>query len=384
MERTTVLAQLGNRQDPRTGSISTPIYRATTYAHEELGKSTGYDYTRTGNPTRAVLERAIADLEGGCRGFAFASGMAAVHAVMNLFQPSDHLILSSDLYGGTYRLVEQFLRKIGIEATYVDTSDFASIEAALQSNTKGVFVETPTNPTLRVADLAAIGEFCHDQKLLLMVDNTFMTPYTQRPLEYGADLVIHSATKFLGGHNDVLAGLVVSKTEEMADKLYFIQNSIGSTLGPDDSWLLLRGMKTLALRMERHEQNALSLANWLVRHEAVPTVYYPGLVSHPGHQTQRLQASSFGGMLSFEVADARMVPEILKQVQLVTFAESLGGTESLMTYPAVQTHADIPEDIRNACGVTDRLLRLSVGIEDVDDLKADLDAALKYALNVLH
>lgn len=383
MERTTVLAQLGNRQDPQTGSISTPIYRATTYAHQELGKSTGYDYTRTGNPTRAVLERAIADLEGGCRGFAFASGMAAVHAVMNLFQPSDHLILSSDLYGGTYRLVEQFLRKIGVEATYVDTSDFASIEAAVQSNTKGVFVETPTNPTLRVADLTAIGEFCNNRNLLLMVDNTFMTPYTQRPLEYGADIVIHSATKFLGGHNDVLAGLVVSKTEEIADRLYFIQNSIGSTLGPDDSWLLLRGMKTLALRMERHEQNALSLANWLAHHEAVPTVYYPGLASHPGHQTQRRQANSFGGMLSFEVADARMVPEILKRVQLVTFAESLGGTESLITYPAVQTHADIPVDIRNACGVTDRLLRLSVGIEDVGDLKADLDAALNHAWKVL-
>ncbi|MDP9727689.1 trans-sulfuration enzyme family protein [Alicyclobacillus tolerans] len=382
MNLDTLLAQLGNRQDPVTGSVSAPVYRATTYAHPALGQSTGFDYTRTGNPTRTILERAIADLEGGARGFAFSSGMAAVHAVMQLFSPGDHLIFSNDLYGGTYRLVEKFLRKVGIEASYVDTSNLEEVQTAIQSQTRGLFVETPTNPTLKVADLQALGELCKTHQLLYIVDNTFMTPYLQRPMQYGADIVVHSATKFLGGHNDVLAGLVVTKTEELGNDLYFIQNSIGSTLGPDDSWLLLRGMKTLALRMERHSKTASVLAQYLSGHPLIARVYYPGLELHPGYAVQKKQSSDFGGMLSFEVIHESMVPVILKQVRLITFAESLGGTETLITYPAVQTHADIPEKIREACGVTQRLLRLSVGLENAVDLQMDLENALTEAAQI--
>lgn len=379
MKIETRLAQIGNRTDPTTGAISAPIYQSTTFAHPALGQSTGFDYTRTQNPTRKTLEDAISDLEGGVRGLAFASGMAAVHAVLSLFAPGDHLIVSNDLYGGTYRVLEQLLRPIGITATYVHTGRIEEIQRAATPQTKAIFIETPTNPTMQITDIAECVLFANTQNWLTIVDNTFMTPYLQRPLDLGADIVIHSATKYLGGHNDVLAGLVVARTQDVADRLYFIQNSIGAVLGPHDAWLLMRGMKTLALRMERHMQNAMAIAGWLDARDDVTRVYYPGLDGHEGRALNAKQATGFGGMVSFDVLDARMVPFLLEHLKLVTFAESLGGVESLMTYPARQTHFDIPEDVRNAIGVTDRLLRLSVGIEHVGDLIDDLDAALKYA-----
>jgi cystathionine gamma-synthase len=331
------------------------------------------------NPTRKVLEDAIADLECGVRGFAFASGMAAVHAVLTLLRPNDHVVVSNDLYGGTYRVLEQLLKPMGISATYVDTGDLAAVERAATPSTKMLFVETPTNPMMQVSDIAACANLAKSKGWLCVVDNTFMTPYYQRPLELGADIVVHSATKYLGGHNDVLAGLVVVNTDELANQMYFIQNSIGAVLGPQDAWLLIRGMKTLALRMERHTMNASAIASWLEARDDVAKVFYPGLDGHPGKAVCARQASGFGGMVSFEVIHADMVPFVLENLQLITFAESLGGVESLMTYPARQTHADIPEEIRNQIGVNDRLIRLSVGIEHIGDLIDDLNTALDAA-----
>lgn len=373
------LAQIGNRQDPATGAVSLPIHHSTTYAHPQLGQSTGFDYTRTLNPTRKTLEDAIADLEGGARGFAFASGMAAVHAVLSLLAPNDHVIVSNDLYGGTYRILEQLLKPLGITATYVHTGDLGAIEAATTPSTKMLFVETPTNPMMQVSDIAACAKLSKKNGWLCVVDNTFMTPYYQRPIELGADMVIHSATKYLGGHNDVLAGLVVVNTDELAERVYFIQNSIGAVLGPQDAWLLIRGLKTLAIRMERHSMNAGAIAAWLEAREDVGKVFYPGLDGHPGKAVCAKQATGFGGMVSFEVVHADMVPHVLRRLRLITFAESLGGVESLMTYPARQTHADIPESIRNEIGVNDRLLRFSVGIEHIGDMIDDLNDALDYA-----
>ncbi|MBL0387752.1 aminotransferase class I/II-fold pyridoxal phosphate-dependent enzyme [Tumebacillus sp. ITR2] len=375
----TKFAQIGNRRDPQTGSVSSPIYLSTTYSHPQLGVSTGFDYTRTKNPTRQTLEDAIAELEGGVRGFAYASGMAAIAGVFGLFAQGDHLIVSHDLYGGTYRLIEQILPKQGISATFVDTGDVQAVEQALQPNTKGIFVETPTNPTMRITDLSAIIEVAKRHNVLTIVDNTFMTPYLQRPLTLGADIVVHSATKYLGGHNDVLAGLVVARETEVGDKIYFLQNSIGATLGPQDCWLLMRGIKTLALRMDRHQENALLVAEWLAEHPAISTVYFPGLFGHVGRDIHLSQAAGYGGMLSFEVESEALVEPLLRHLKLITFAESLGGVESLITYPARQTHFDIPEEIRISVGVTNSLLRLSVGIEHHSDLIDDLAQALAAA-----
>ncbi|MFB5190259.1 trans-sulfuration enzyme family protein [Alicyclobacillus fastidiosus] len=379
MKIETRLAQIGNGADSTTGAISAPIHQSTTFAHPSLGESTGFDYTRTLNPTRKLLEDAIADLEGGARGLAFASGMAAVHTVLNLFKPGDHLIVSNDLYGGTYRVLEQILRPIGITASYVHTGNLEDIQAVATDSTKALFIETPTNPMMQITDLATCSALAQARGWLTIVDNTFMTPFLQRPIDHGADIVVHSATKYLGGHNDVLAGLVVAATPELGERLYFLQNSIGAVLGPHDAWLLMRGMKTLALRMERHMQNAYAIAGWLDARDDIPRVYYPGLDHHEGRAVCARQASGFGGMVSFDVLDSRMVPYILEHLELITFAESLGGVESLMTYPARQTHFDIPEEVRNAIGVTDRLLRLSVGIEHIGDLIDDLAAALDYA-----
>ncbi|KPV42749.1 trans-sulfuration enzyme family protein [Alicyclobacillus ferrooxydans] len=379
MKLETKLAQAGNRIDKTTGAISIPIHHSTTYAHPRFTESTGFDYSRMGNPTRQVLEQTIAELEGGTAGFAFASGMAAIHCVCQLFQSGDHLIVSNDLYGGTYRLIEQILRPIGVSATYVNTSDTAQVEAAMSTATKAIFIETPTNPTMQITDIRACVELAQLKGVTVIVDNTFMTPVYQRPLELGADIVVHSATKFLGGHNDVLAGLVVTKDSFLAQRIAFYQNAIGAVLGPQDAWLLLRGMKTLALRMERHEENARALADWLVTHPAITRVYYPGLSTHPGKQVQERQSTGYGGVISFEVADKSMAPHVLDAVRLITFAESLGGVESLITFPAVQTHADIPQAVRESIGVTERLLRLSVGIEHIEDLKADLEQALASA-----
>jgi len=373
------LAQAGNRQDATTGAVSLPIYLATTYAHPGLGQSTGYDYTRTLNPTRKCLEDTIADLENGCRGFAYSSGMAAVHGVLSLFTHGDHVVVSNDLYGGTYRLFEKILGPLGIQATYVDCGDIELVKAAFRPNTKAIFIETPTNPTMRITDIRACCHVAKSRQALTIVDNTFMTPYLQRPLDLGADIVIHSATKYLGGHNDVLAGLVVTNSDELAEALYFIQNSIGAVLGPQDAWLLIRGIKTLALRLDRCQQNAHAIADWLAIHPLVKRVYYPGHQSHAGYVVHRGQADGPGGMVSFDLLQPELIAPFLENVRLVTFAESLGGVESLVTYPARQTHADIPKDVRDAVGVTDTLLRLSVGIEALEDIISDLTSALAAA-----
>ncbi|MFB9327401.1 PLP-dependent transferase [Paenibacillus aurantiacus] len=373
------LAQIGSVQEPVTGSVSYPIYLATAFRHPKLGESTGFDYARTTNPTRKVLEEAAAELESGDRGFACSSGMAALQTVFSLFGQGDHLIVSLDLYGGTYRLLERIMSRFGVSASYVDTNDLDGIAQLCTPNTKAVLIETPTNPLMMITDIERISAWAKSKGLLTIVDNTLLTPFFQRPIELGADIVVHSATKYLGGHNDVLAGLIVTKGKELSDQMAFLHNSIGAVLGAQDSWLLMRGMKTLALRMERHQANATAVANWLLTHEAIEEVYYPALAQHPGHDIQSRQSSGNTGIFSFRLKDARYVEPILRHIKLIAFAESLGGCESLMTYPAVQTHADIPEEIRRQIGVDDRLLRFSVGIEHADDIIADLGQALEAA-----
>jgi len=373
------LAQIGSQEDPATGAINFPIYNATAFRHPKLGQSTGFDYSRTKSPTRSVLENAAAELESGDAGFACSSGMAAIQTVLTLFAQGDHLIVSLDLYGGTYRLLERIMSKFGITASYVDTNDLDELEASRRPNTKAVFIETPTNPLMMITDIEAVCTWARHHGLLSIVDNTLLTPFFQRPLELGADIVVHSATKYLGGHNDVLAGLIVSKGVELSAELAILHNSIGAVLGPTDSYQLMRGLKTLALRMERHESNALAIAHYLLEHSAIAEVFHPGLPDHPGHEIQNRQSSGNTGIFSFKLKDARYVEPLLRHIRLIAFAESLGGVESLMTYPAVQTHADIPVEIRNAVGVDDRLLRFSVGIEHAEDLIADLSQALEAA-----
>ena len=356
----TKLAQIGNRSETATGAVNPPIYFSTAYRHEGIGQSTGFDYIRTGNPTRKILERAIADLEGGDQGFACSSGMAAILVVLSLFKTGDEMIVSKDLYGGTYRLFTEHENKWGVRFKYVDTHNLAEVEAAISENTKAVFVETPTNPLMEVTDIAAVAEITKKHDLLLIVDNTFYTPVLQQPLLLGADIVIHSGTKYLAGHNDVLSGLVVAKGEELCQQIGYYHNASGAVLSPFDAWLVIRGMKTLALRMKQHEANAKAIAAFLEDAEGITDVLYPG----------------HGGMLSFRVADESWVNPLLQSLQLISFAESLGGVESLMTYPATQTHAEIPEEIRSARGVCNRLLRFSVGIESAEDLIQDLTQAL--------
>lgn len=374
------LAQIGSVQEPVTGAINFPIYQATAFRHPKLGQSTGFDYIRTKSPTRQVLEDACAELESGDAGFACSSGMAALQTVFALFGQGDHLIVSLDLYGGTYRLLERIMSKFGVTATYVDTNDLDALEQSRQPNTKAVFIETPTNPLMMITDIEAVCTWASRHQLLTIVDNTLLTPYFQRPIELGADIVVHSATKYLGGHNDVLAGLIVTKGKELSEEMAFLHNSIGAVLSPSDSYQLMRGMKTLAIRMERHQSNATTVATFLQGHPAVEEVFYPGLPEHPGYDIQSRQSSGNTGIFSFKVKDARYVEPVLRHIRLIAFAESLGGVESLMTYPAVQTHADIPVEIREAVGVDDRLLRLSVGIEFAEDLIADLDQALNAAM----
>lgn len=373
------LAQIGSQNDPQTGAVSFPVYQSTAFRHPRLGQSTGFDYARSKSPTRAVLEAAAADLESGDAGFACSTGMAALQTIFSLFSQGDHLLVSLDLYGGTYRLLEKIMSRFGITASYVDTNNLDALESHRTSATKAVLIETPTNPLMMITDLVKVSAWAKAKGLLTIVDNTLLTPFFQRPIELGADIIIHSATKYLGGHNDVLAGLIVTKGKELSDEISFLHNSIGAVLGPQDSWLLMRGMKTLALRMERHQFNATQLAQWLKTHHSVEEVYYPALPHHPGHEIQNSQSSGNTGIFSFKMKDARMIEPILRHIQLIAFAESLGGVESLMTYPAVQTHADIPEEIRRAIGVDDKLLRFSVGIEHIDDIKNDLAQAIAAA-----
>jgi len=372
----TRLVQIGVGRDERTGAISFPIYPSATYRHPAVGQSTGYDYTRSGNPTRQVLEEGLAALEGGVRACVFASGMAALTTLFLHFSAGDHLIVSEDLYGGTYRVLDQVFAKLGLSASYVDTTRHEAIETAVTAATRAILIETPGNPLLGVADIVAIAALCRRRNLLFIVDNTFLTPVLQRPLELGADVVVHSATKYLGGHNDLCSGVLVARDPRLGERLYFLQNATGAVLPPQDCWLLIRSLKTLALRMERHCQSAGEVARWLQRHPQVTAVYYPGLEDHPGHELSQRQTRGFGGMLSFRVASPELARTVLEKLQLISFAESLGGVESLMTLPAVQTHADIPEAERLRLGVCESLLRLSVGIESVADIIADLEQAL--------
>lgn len=368
--------QIGVGRDEQTGGISFPIYPSATYRHPGVGQSTGYDYTRSGNPTRDILEEALAELEGGARGLAFSSGMAALTSLFLHFSSGDHLLVSEDLYGGTYRVLDQIFAKLGVSTSYVDTTATDAVAAAVTAKTKALLVETPGNPLLGIADIRALGDLCKAAGLLFIVDNTFLTPVLQRPLELGADIVVHSATKYLGGHSDLCAGVLVAKDEALGERLYFLQNSTGAILSPQDCWLLIRSLKTLPLRMQRHSASALQVAHWLQRQPQVDSVYYPGLAEHPGHELSKQQADGFGGMLSFRVAGPELAEQILEKLQLISFAESLGGVESLMTLPAVQTHGDIPEAERQRLGICNSLLRLSVGLEEPDELIADLAQAL--------
>lgn len=366
----------GQEPDPTTGAVSVPIYQTSTYAQEALGKHKGYEYARTQNPTRGAWERCMAVLEGGRNGFAFASGLSAIMTVVHLLRSGDHVIASNDLYGGTYRLFERVFRDLGLSFTYVDASDAGSFSRARRPETKMVFVETPTNPMMSIVDLKATAAFCRDAGALMVVDNTFMTPYLQRPLALGADIVVHSSTKYLNGHSDMVGGVVVVSRDDLGERLGFLQNAIGAVQGPMDAWLAMRGVKTLPVRMDRHGQSALAIASKLSAHPRVRKVYYPGLPSHPGHEVCRGQASGFGGMVSFVLDDLESAKRVASATRLFALAESLGGVESLLCHPATMTHASIPAEERAKRGLVDGLLRLSVGIEDLDDLQADLDRAL--------
>ncbi|MFP3323914.1 bifunctional cystathionine gamma-lyase/homocysteine desulfhydrase [Planococcus sp. SIMBA_160] len=362
--------------DEATGAVSTPIYQVSTYKQEAVGKFKGYEYSRTGNPTRHALEELIADVEYGHAGFAFGSGMAAISSVMMLFSAGDHVILTDDVYGGTYRVINKVLNRFGLEFTFVDTGDLEQVKAAVQENTKAIFIETPTNPLLKVTDIETVATFAKGNGLLTIVDNTFMTPYFQNPIALGADIVLHSATKYIGGHSDVVAGLVVVNTAQLAEELHFVQNSVGAILGPQDSWLLMRGLKTLGIRMEETNANAQQIAEFLDGHEAVEAVIYPGLDSHAGKALMEKQSRGFGGMISFDVGSKEKADELLAKLKYFTLAESLGAVESLISVPAQMTHASIPEDRRAELGITEGLVRISVGIEDVEDLIEDLQQAL--------
>jgi len=376
MKRKTKLIHGGIPGDKTTGAVSFPIYQVSTYKQDEVGVHKGYEYSRTGNPTRFALEELIKDLEEGKRGFAFGSGMAAITAVMMLFSSGDHIILTDDVYGGTYRVMNKVLNRIGIQSTFVDTTDLEAVKSAIRPNTKALYIETPTNPLLKVTDIKASAQLAKEYDLLTIVDNTFSTPYWQTPLTLGADIVLHSATKYLGGHSDVVAGLVVVNDEKLAEDLHFVQNSTGGILGPQDSWLLVRGIKTLGLRMEAHEASTKKIVEFLSGHERVEKIYYPGLETHPQHAIAKEQAGGFGGMVSFDVGSAEKAAEVLSKVKYFTLAESLGAVESLISVPAKMTHASIPSERRAELGITDGLVRISVGIEDAEDLIEDLKQAL--------
>ena len=363
--------------EPLTGAVSMPIFQAATFRHPEFGQTTGFAYSRLENPTRLELERTMAILEGGIRGFAFSSGQAANMAVFSLLEPGDHIILSDDIYGGTFRIIGDVFGKYGIEHTYVDMSDLDAVQAAIQKNTKMFFIETPTNPMMKVADIHAVSEIAKGIGALTVVDNTFLTPYFQKPLTLGADIVTHSSTKYLGGHNDTISGIVVVKDdEEIAEKINIHIKSHGSQLAPLDSWLVLRGIKTLAVRMDKHNANAKKVAHWLREQKKVEKVYYVGFEDHKDYDVTLKQTTGFGGMISFTVDSEETVMKILKNVDMIMFAESLGGTETLITYPTTQTHEDTPEDVKEKLGITRSFLRMSVGIENPDDIIADLDRTM--------
>jgi cystathionine beta-lyase/cystathionine gamma-synthase len=367
---------VGQEPDPATGAIIVPIYQTSTFVQEELGKHKGYEYARTSNPTRAALERNLAALEGGQFAFAFASGMAAIHMVMSLLKAGDHVVAGHNLYGGSFRLFERVLKDFGLDFSYANTSRLDEVETALGPNTRLIFIETPTNPVMEITDIPAVAALARRRGVPLAVDNTFMSPFFQQPLRLGADIVIHSTTKYLNGHSDGVGGAVILNDPSLADRLKFLQNAAGAVLGPFDCWLVLRGVKTLAVRMAKHNENGLAVARYLETHPKVKRVHYPGLPAHPQHALAKRQMTGFGGMISFETGSLANAKTVLKSVRLCSLAESLGGVETLISHPATMTHASVPEEERNRIGITDGLVRISVGIEDVEDIIADLDHAL--------
>ncbi len=372
----TIAIHAGQEPDEATGAVTVPIYQTSTYAQEALGKHKGFEYARTHNPTRLALERNIAALEGARFGYAFASGMAAIDATLRLVKAGEHVIVSDNTYGGTFRLFSRILTNYNLEFDFVDTSDVSNVEAAIKPNTKMVFIETPTNPVMIVSDMQAISDVAHRTGAIVVCDNTFMSPYLQRPLEFGVDIVVHSTTKYLNGHSDGVGGIVVLNDEKDAEWLAFVQNSAGAILSPFDSWLVLRGTKTLALRMEQHDRSGRAVAAFLEEHPKVQKIYYPGSLSHRQHELAKRQQKGFGGMVAFDVGSFENARIVLESVKLCTLAESLGGVESLISHPATMTHASVLPETRARLGITEGLVRISVGIEDTDDIIADLDQAL--------
>ena len=375
MKKNSLLIHGGISTDEKTGAVNVPIYQTSTYKQSKFGENTGYEYSRTGNPTREALEKLIADIEGGTRGFAFASGLAAISAVLSLFKSGDKILITNNLYGGTFRILNQVFSNFNIKYEIVD--DFDKLDKQIKDDVKAVFIETPTNPLLDVIDIKKVSSIAKSKGILTIVDNTFMSPYLQNPLLLGADIVVHSATKYLGGHSDLVAGLAIVKDEELGEKLHFIQNATGGILQPFDSFLLIRGIKTLSVRMDRHEENARFIADKLSRSTNIKKVYYTGLKNHPGHEIQKSQASGFGGVISFVLNDNLNFKRFVEGLELITFGESLGGVESLACHPASMTHATLPKELRERIGITDNLIRISVGIEDPDDIIADLAQAMK-------
>lgn len=374
----TICIHAGQTPDPSTGAIVTPIYQTSTYVQDELGVHKGYEYARTGNPTRSALEGNLAAIEGGKAAFGFASGMAATGAVMTLLQTGDHVVVTDNLYGGTYRLFEHVLRRYQLDFTYADTSNLDEIASAIKPTTRLLFLETPTNPSLRLTNIAGASTLAHEHDIAVVVDNTFASPYVQRPLDFGADLVIHSTTKFLNGHSDSVGGAVIAVRDDHIEWLTFVQNAEGAIIGPMDAWLVLRGTKTLPLRMERHNANALALAEYLEAHPKVASVIYPGLPSHPQNKLAKIQMRGFGGLLAFTMGSRERARTLLNNVRLMALAESLGGVETLISHPTTMTHAAVPAERRLQIGITEDMVRLSVGVEDLDDLKEDIGQALDY------
>jgi cystathionine beta-lyase len=366
----------GHEIDPYTRGLSTPIYQVSTFAQESVDHFGKYDYARSANPTREALEETIAQLENGTRGFAFASGMAAISSTLLLFSPGDHLVVCEDVYGGTFRVLTSLFSRLGIETTFVDATRLSNIEASIRDNTKGLFLETPSNPLLKITDLESAAKMARERGIITLVDNTFMTPYFQRPLDLGCDIVLHSGTKFLNGHSDVICGFAVVKDADLAKRIRFIQNAFGAVLGPQDSWLVLRGLKTLKVRMEESQKGAAAVADWLSGQERVTEVLYPGFAGHPGHDIHARQSSGAGAVLSFRLESVELTRSVLEGMKLAAFAVSLGGVESIISYPARMSHAAMPPHEREARGISDTLVRLSVGLEDAEDLIADLDRVI--------
>ena len=377
MKYGTLILHNGNELDPHTGALSIPVYQASTYHQHDVDQPGRYEYSRSGNPTREALENTLAALESGTSAFAFSSGMAATSSSLAILEQGDHVVATADIYGGSHRILSRFFTKFGITTTFVDMSRLENIEQAIKPNTRTLFLESPSNPLLKVTDLVGAVALARKHGLITMIDNTFMSPYFQRPLEFGVDIVIHSATKFLGGHSDVIGGAVITKSEHLASQIKFVQNGFGAILGPQDCWLLLRGIKTLKVRMELQQQSAMEIAQWLKQQSWVTTVYYPGLPDHPGHDILKSQATGFGAVLSFKTDTVERARQIMKQVKIWSVAVSLGGVESILSYPVTMSHAAIPPADRERLGITDNLIRLSVGLEEASDLIEDLAGALK-------